>query len=51
MTRYYGTAAWKRLRLQALERDGWTCTVPGAAWIVNPPVATLKTKDHACGAC
>jgi 5-methylcytosine-specific restriction endonuclease McrA len=29
MPRYHGTAAWKALRLRALERDGWVCTVPG----------------------
>lgn len=29
MTGYHSTAAWQRLRRQALERDGWTCTVPG----------------------
>ena len=27
--RYHGTVAWKRLRLVALQRDGFRCAVPG----------------------
>ena len=29
MTGYHSTAAWQRLRKRCLDRDGWTCTVPG----------------------
>lgn len=39
-TNHHSGRPWRRLRLQVLDRDGWTCRLPtckAAEWMANPP--------------
>lgn len=41
---------WLRLRLQILDRDGWTCTLPrckAAEWLANPPAKDRRLAEQA----
>jgi 5-methylcytosine-specific restriction endonuclease McrA len=40
----YRTQRWRRLRHQALERDGWRCTWPGCGAPLHAPLAGVA--DH-----
>jgi len=44
--RWYKTARWKRLRLEVLDRDLWTCQATGVALTGKYPAPNSPVVDH-----
>lgn len=44
--RLYNTAAWRRLRLEVLDRDDWTCRQTGVLLTSEPNRPNSATVDH-----
>ena len=44
--KWYATPRWRRLRLQVLHRDGWTCRMTGVPLIGAHPAPDSPVVDH-----
>ena len=44
--KWYASARWRRLRLQVLARDGWTCRMTGEPLIGAHPAPNSPVVDH-----
>lgn len=44
--KWYFTARWKRLRLQILDRDGWTCRQTGVPLVGPKDAPDSPVVDH-----
>lgn len=43
---WYKTARWRKLRLEILDRDGWTCRVTGVLLVGKYPADDSAVVDH-----
>lgn len=43
---WYKTKEWRELRLQILDRDGWTCRIEGTPLVGKYPADNSAVVDH-----